>query len=510
LYFITTILISANCFAATYFIASGNDYLGNAGSDSNDGLDMAGFGLSNATFDFTGNGEGELHLSLSSAFTSYTFQAGDTVHLQNAAGGVTVPALYEIASKVDNDAILLVADSGLTSDSTSDVDSSSGPYLTGQKGFDIPVATDIGKFAGTFTPSAPILIDAVQGTVVDHPLFVGVNSRGVEDGTLATFNGSSLSSNANIVESTNNSADFYDVRHMRFTGATGSTGHGFLSVASNGAQVYITCQFDGNGGDGLRFERNSHTQVINCLFRDNGGNGLGRLNTQEGAIGIVTNCVSHNNTGNGFEIGIPHLNSQGMIVNCLAYSNTGHGIFFNGADAISTSNGQRGLGYAVINTTSALNTLSGLRFAGPASGNLGRNWINILNSTFAHNGVNGIDFNDFAYTDISDIGFFDFNNFNGNTSGHIDLLSDGAFAALTITSTNNTFTDPSFENISAGTEDFEPGSGSPLLAVGLWNTLTVNADDGGENFVDVGAFQREQSAGGGGGPAQLINGGLVR
>lgn len=83
---------------------------------------LLGVTLVNATYDDTGNAEGELHLSLTGAFANYTFVAGDIIYLENAVGGVA-DGEYAIASKVDDDAILLSADAGLTADSTADVDS---------------------------------------------------------------------------------------------------------------------------------------------------------------------------------------------------------------------------------------------------------------------------------------------------------------------------------------------------------------------------------------------------
>lgn len=94
-----------------------------------DGDDNLGLALSSATYDHADNGEGERHLSSAGAFSGYSFVAGDLIFLTGApAGGIVDDTLYEIASRVDDDAILLVANAGLTADSTADVDSSAGPW----------------------------------------------------------------------------------------------------------------------------------------------------------------------------------------------------------------------------------------------------------------------------------------------------------------------------------------------------------------------------------------------
>ena len=97
-----------------------------SGGDGNANLGLA---LSSATYDHTGNGEGERHLSSTGAFSGYSFVAGDLLFITGApAGGIVDDTLYEIASRVDDDAILLTATGNLTADSTADVDSSAGPW----------------------------------------------------------------------------------------------------------------------------------------------------------------------------------------------------------------------------------------------------------------------------------------------------------------------------------------------------------------------------------------------
>jgi len=100
---------------------------GDVGAGEKDTQPLGISNLATAVFDFTGNGEGELHLTQSAAFASYTFSAGDKIYIESASAGIVVPAFYDIDSKVDDDAILLSADAGLTADGSSIV-SDSGPF----------------------------------------------------------------------------------------------------------------------------------------------------------------------------------------------------------------------------------------------------------------------------------------------------------------------------------------------------------------------------------------------
>ena len=136
--------------------------------DTGEGNQPLNITFLNASYDHTGNGEGERHLSLTSAFASYTFTAGDLFFLQNAVGGVA-DGLYEVASRVDDDAILLVADGGLTADSTTDVDSGSPfgdvEWAVEQTLFDTTNGTQVNIKTGTLETLAADLSVAMADTV---------------------------------------------------------------------------------------------------------------------------------------------------------------------------------------------------------------------------------------------------------------------------------------------------------------------------------------------------------
>lgn len=98
----------------TYFIDA-------AGSDSNDGRDAFGFGISGGAYTAATK-----TLTKTGAFSSYVYQTGDRVYI---SGGTNMTAgLYTIASRVSDDAITLETAAG--SANSINVTTSSGPWLS--------------------------------------------------------------------------------------------------------------------------------------------------------------------------------------------------------------------------------------------------------------------------------------------------------------------------------------------------------------------------------------------
>ena len=95
-------------------------------SGSGNGLDPNGFGLTAGDYDDTGHGDGDYRLYESGAFSGYT-HGTDPAYIYLSGGAGITPGLYQIASKVSNDVILLTSSAGAdsTGDVTSDAD---GPY----------------------------------------------------------------------------------------------------------------------------------------------------------------------------------------------------------------------------------------------------------------------------------------------------------------------------------------------------------------------------------------------
>lgn len=118
--------------------------------------------LSGATYDDTGNAEGEYHLSSTGAFADYSHVAGDAVTL-TAGAGVTA-GQYTIASRVDDDAVLLASSAG--SDSTADVAGT-------MKNWSAALPSDFGELVGWDATES--LVNSLTITTLRHLLELRTN-----------------------------------------------------------------------------------------------------------------------------------------------------------------------------------------------------------------------------------------------------------------------------------------------------------------------------------------------
>lgn len=237
----------------------------NSGDGMNDDVRAS---LVNATYDHTGNGEGERHLSLTAGFASYTFTAGDRIYLKNAAGGVAEGS-YEVASKVDDDAILLVADAGLTADSTADVDSSAGTYgdlryAIEQETFDPTNGTRVNIKAGT----AEILTETIDTSMADtgvsiawspsttaQLVFQGYTST-AGDGGIGEIDG-----NATYAIFNNSSQSFIHFKTLKLH----NTGSNNILTASSNCVIW-NCEIYNSSGRGIQIGNGS--AVLNNYLHD--------------------------------------------------------------------------------------------------------------------------------------------------------------------------------------------------------------------------------------------------
>ncbi len=157
-----------------------------APSDASDGLDAFGFALASASYDDTGNVGGEKHLSLTGAFSAYTFTAGDEIYL-SAGTGLTV-GLYTIASRVDDDAVLLTT-SPVAGDA-SDVASATGPFATIGKALSLAATNDAVRICddGSHRPTVELAVVGqdltLQGATAQGLALSGANYAIVEMSSL--------------------------------------------------------------------------------------------------------------------------------------------------------------------------------------------------------------------------------------------------------------------------------------------------------------------------------------
>lgn len=450
---------------AIYFTSSATIAGGSAPSDANDGRDPIGFNLSGATYDDTGNGEGEHHISSTGAFTSYTHSTGDQIYLDAGAGVTT--GLYTIASKVDADAILLSSSAG--SDSTSDVGSSDGPNATIQASIDAcTVAGDQAHICatGTYTPTVRTDIDWGNATRGSEKRLKGVAARGLDDGTQVTVSGSSLGASTDLFIFTNGSSDYAVMENMRITAATR---HGIYHDEVTTLISLVNVRVDNCTTNGVHFAR-SNAQgliIVNSEFDNNGGDGIGTNAAGQAHIN-ATCCSFHDNTGNGCE----SKDQPAIWVDCLFFKNGGKGLVVEYDSNMLSM-------FAILGCTFQGNTGDNIDIATDVS------LLIAKNNTSSGSGGYGWNFNGGDPETICL--YFDYNHTHNNTSGASDVTLPGE---------NNITGDPLFESTTGGSEDYEPGSSSPLIGAGLPGVIQSGA--GGTGYRDIGALQREMAAGGGG------------
>jgi hypothetical protein len=447
---------------------------GSTPSNSNDGRDAIGFNLATATYDDTGNPEGEHHLSSTGAFTSYSFTAGDEIYLSGGTG--ITPGLYAIASRVDNDAILLTASAG--SDSTSDVTSSDGPWSTIQYAADtINTAGDIANICadGTHTISTTIDYDTNAVSVINPIVFLGVNATGAFDGSVPTVSGSGLGASSNLIYL---NLDGLSVcfAFIRFTAATQYNIEFGTAFAGPANVCFQNCRIDNASSNGVYYGESiseMHVKFINCEIDTNGAHGYGVSGLERGTCEFV-NCEIHDNTSNGiYESG---RSGKSKIIGCVIYDNGAHGVEYRSNSG----------GHIIMNTVLFGNTSDGLNIHATAY------CITVINVISRSNGGYGFNTNT---GNIGQFSYFDYNCSSNNTSGHIDVNGG------TLPGNNNTTSNPNFTSETDGSEDFSLQSGSPCEDVGLGY---------GDNW-NMGAWQNERGgAGGTGGLMTAIgmNGGI--
>jgi len=414
------------------------------------GRDPLGLSLVNATYDHTGNGEGERHLSLTSAFASYTFTAGDTIYLVNAAGGVA-DGLYEIASKVDSDAILLATDSGLTADSTSDVDSSDGPWATTQYALDTVTATPSDIYlmsTATETPSAEIRADTNLNSEGSPIRLIGAGSTGIALTTgQYTISGTSLSGSEPVFRLTT-TAFVLDLQRVR---VTNSTHYGILTVGSVHVRLK-DCIIDTHTNDGVRGDTSSCT--IQALRTEVYGCSTGYAQSTTDRVRVyLSDCSIHDCTNDGVDAASIEMHR------CQVYDNSGSGVLCDDNEMSMT------------HCTIYGNDGDGIEYR-LSSDNLRM----FANNTISLNGGYGINTKGggFRYESLHSN-----NHAYNNTSGATDA-ADGLLPG-----DNNQTGDPLFTSVVDGSEDFTPTSGSPLLGNGT-------------NGADIGAIPGASGGGGGG------------
>ncbi len=423
-------------------------------ADTNDGLCPIGFNLSAATFTTSTK-----NLNKTGAFTSYTWQAGDIVYISGGTG--VVAGLYEIASKTDNDNIVLVEDIGGTN--PSDVTSSNGPFATIAQGetsssafgSEVRICAD-----ATYTLTAAVVWDFNASHTSGMQTCSGANSRGIVDGTRPTINFSGTAATHVF----NVSGSYHLLQHLNIDAT--STNYPVWDTGANNR--YYKCRFRTSNAlsnsVGLYADANyGPVYVVDCEVTSDSSPGT----TADGfychdPYMIYSGCSAHDMPDIGFNI-----QTSWMCVaeKCLSYKNTNHG--FNAPDA-----NYKGL--QISGCTSHGNGGSGAH--SDACVNDNRLWV--TNSILANNSSYGVHRNTSANNKFESPGWRNlfWQNSLGPTPGPIENIEYDYVQG-----------DPKFVNTGAGTEDYALQSDSAAKDAGADTNLPL----GGTGYQDIGAMQRQ-------------------
>lgn len=339
-------------------------------------------------------------------------------------------------------------------------------WATTQKAADTAVAGDEVRLCATATetPAAQIDWDTNAGTESSFITFVGADATGTPLTTgYYTISGASLPAATNLFYWATAASQYVRFKHIRLTGATN---HNIRIGPESGGSfntnlIFKNCRFDSATTDGIRQGYGIVNQFLNCEVDNNGGCGYGPSGTsisgRNGSLYIHGGSI-HNNVS----AGVVAMNDKNMITSCLIYSNGGSGIELGRAYANSI----------ISNNTIYGNTASGIGDA--AHTVLSQTAGQILGNSLVSNGAYGLKSN--RASNVPE--WIDYNHYYNNTSGETD------FAGGT-PGDDNQSGDPLFTSTTAGSEDFTPASGSPLIRTYV-------------NEGNIGAVANTSAGGGGG------------
>ena len=431
------------------------------GSSGGDGNDNVGLSLSNATYDHTG-GANELQLTSTGSFSGYTFATGDVIWLTNAAGGIVVPAQYAIAAKIDNNIITLVANAGLTGDSTADVDSTGGPWTLAEaftNATGVSVRVNVKSNAG-YT-SAADTIDGV-GTIVGLLCYRGYNTligdlenQGWNsDGTLDVTNYPAIQCDGAITMGASGNK-FMLLQNMNFTGALSSP---LVGDAAPDHVHVIECKFTNtqNNSSAIALRLDNTCSVINCDLECSGA-------AHDDVLSIDSECriIGCRIKGTETSQNLIHCQDRATIVGCM-FEGPGIGAAVSNGNPTNIVDNT----FYKLETAITLSNVTPLAISGIVNNHItdcGK-YIDNLNSGSANVGILEVN-----------------NRTRANTTPRTGV-GEGANVGEITTETNGESTD--FVNFGSGDFhliDAAPGQGT------------------GTRAKDIGAYKAADPAGGGGG-----------
>ncbi len=409
--------------------------------DTNGGPKQADTGC---TYDHTGNGEGERHITKAAS----NIGNGVTVGTLAYVSGTNITAgIYEITAVIDNDTVL-VANIVASGDNADTVINVGGAIDTIQNVFD-EVANNAALFSryiyingivsdadGTIPVGVIIDIDVNVGSTTTMVIVVGYNV------TLTAKSQVVLEATADInaIFDFGKAADLYWlIRSIDFNAA--GAGKANYCVYSNSAtDDYVTfesCIFrNAVDNEAIHLEGDNWSVYNSEIYGSGGGFITGPT---DGTNSEVVGCSIHDNAGAGI-----HLEQTvSMVINNLVYDNTGIGIYARVGP------------FTIIGNTCYVN--DGDNFSLPAS-----SFYSAVINNVAVGSTGGYGFNLNSHASLEQI-TFGYNLSAGNSSGHTDV--SGTFANLGIGGNIASAQAASaiFTTVTDGSEDFTPKTGSDLI-----------------------------------------------
>ncbi len=170
-----------------------------------------------------------------------------------------------------------------------------------------PAAGTIIGIRGTVTLTDKLDVGSLAGSDADGFIqWIGCNSSGEDDGTLAILDANSAVANCIYLNST-----VYNI--FKNLDVKNATGAGIDNGASSTRNVFYNVHAHNNAGDGFETYDISRGLFYRCSAYSNSGSGF---DTQTHANFVF--CSAHNNSGDGFD-GI--YNNAGSYWGCIAYKN---------------------------------------------------------------------------------------------------------------------------------------------------------------------------------------------
>lgn len=356
---------------------------------------------------------------------------------------------------------------------------------------------------------------APTGTIVDSAW--GIGGRFVYDS--ARFEAALAAGWTVIVNDSpaSKSADFLTMR------ATGNSTDGFITVrgksglrpkftvtnttqcielATGGMWWFENLEFEQQGASGtcVNLGAANGTVLRDIKISDAGGVGISASSTVRISRSEITGC-------GGDAISLSGSSAVHSVVGCHIHDNAGKGIVHSGTNPgltalcnVIDSNGAQGihLSGASTTTTHVANIIGNTLYGNGDSGiqiDDADTQVNLLNNIFSENGNAAGEFNVEWVAGAAERNSIHSNNifFHSGGGGGANL------SGLTANATEST-SDPLFTNAAGG--DFSVGSSSPAKASAYPGQLL----GGNLGYLDIGAVQRQEPAGGSGLAANPIGG----